>query len=169
MYLNTSHQSFNNQKVIFGTALNNNMWSQGGLDTWISLTETLTEDERLEWASVRKCELTVSDFLWQESRSIIYPYLWVKASVMQCLLSRLKARLSSLPADHAPRSQFLSEYTENGFMVRCFDFGAEKRQCETPYVTHFATSCVCIIVQNPSDSAVTVKYLLYNLCFIVVK
>lgn len=45
----------------------------------------------------------------------------VKASV-SALLSRLKAGFSSLPADPTSRSQFLSEYTEGGFMVSCWEW-----------------------------------------------
>lgn len=51
----------------------------------------------------------------------------VKLSV-SAPLSRLQAGFSSLLADYISRSQFLFEYTENGFMVRCFDLSGKKNE-----------------------------------------
>lgn len=90
----------------------------------VGLTYKSSEDERPVLVSVKK---PWADSIWAESRASFTSMCGLR---LQCLLSRLKA---SLPAEHNAGSQFLSEYTENGFHGEMLWFGSGKN--------NFATNC----------------------------
>lgn len=150
-------------------------WYPWLLDTWISLTVTLAEDEGMsepQWGSVSSPTQIPSEK--RAEASFTHMCGFVKPSV-SILLSRSQAGFCSLTADHTSRSQFLSEYTEKLFMLRCFDLGVEY---ETSLVTRLQTSIwltcnkncgVCIMHPNPEDHAVSSIYNLFhyhNLTFV---